>query len=332
MSALDLHTSQPRRAVSATVGMIGGGQLARLTHQAAIALGVELVVLTDDAEDPAVIAGARHVAGRPDDLAALAALAERCDVVTLDHDLVVGDHLEVLVEAGYAVRPGPAAVSMAQDRALARRQLRNAGFPVPASEELAAGDVASALTALVARRPSGWQVAYPLVARVGDRGASSVLVMPAPVDDRVASQATSLAASIADGIDAVGMLAVHLVVTSDGEVLIDELATGPHESGHATIEAATTSQFENHLRAVLDWPLGATALRSPAATVNLSGTDRAPDRGGLSRALEVGAAHVHLYGATWRPGRRLGHVTALGATTDAALDTARRAADALVAA
>ena len=374
-----------RSVTSAVVGIVGGGQLARMTHQAAIGLGVEVVVLTPGADDPAVSAGARHLPGDPDDLGALRALADTCDVVTLDHELVPRQHLQALIDAGHQVRPGPATLALAQDKGLARRHLADAGFPVPAFTEVPAGDVdavaayaaehgwpvvlkwptggydgrgvlvveaaadlpdpgagdgrwlleehvalAAELAVLVARRPSGWSVTYPLVETTQVDGTCRELVIPAVVAPELEARALALARSIADGIDAVGILAVELFVADDGRLLVNELATRPHNSGHATIEGSATSQFENHLRAVLDWPLGDTAMRGPAAAmVNLLGPDHALDARQVPAALADPRVHVHLYGKAWRPGRKLGHVTALGDTTDDALDAARAGAAAL---
>jgi 5-(carboxyamino)imidazole ribonucleotide synthase len=152
--------------------------------------------------------------------------------------------------------------------------------------------------------------------------------MPARVHGEIAERAIALARSIVDGTDAAGIVATELFLTRDGELLVNELATRPHNSGHATIEAAATSQFENHLRAVLDWPLGGTAMRAPAAAmVNVLGAaDGSDPAAGLPGALADPGVHVHLYGKQARPNRKLGHVTVLGADHESALAAARRAA------
>jgi 5-(carboxyamino)imidazole ribonucleotide synthase len=372
------------RTASAVVGMVGGGQLARMTHQAAIALGVELVVLCPDPGDPAVSAGARHLEGDPDDEAALRALAERCDVVTLDHELVPTAHLESLAAEGHRVRPGPVALSMAQDKGRARQALGRAGFPVPAWELVDAGDrsavdafasrhgwplvlkaptggydgrgvsvvegpaelpearpgeqwlleewvpIGCELAVLVARRPSGGHVTYPVVETTQRDGICHELVMPAGLPPELERRVTAMAVSIADGIDAVGILAVELFLATDGRLLVNELATRPHNSGHATIDACVTSQFENHLRAVLDWPLGDTSAHRSAAMVNLLGPDEGFEAAGVRRALADPSARLHLYGKASVPGRKIGHVTALGEKPTEALERARGAARAVL--
>ncbi len=168
------------------------------------------------------------------------------------------------------------------------------------------------LAVLVARRPAGEVVAYPLVETIQIEGICHEILAPAEVEPRLAVEAEDLALSIATSIESTGVLAVELFQTAEG-LVVNELAARPHNSGHWTIEGAATSQFEQHLRAVLDWPLGSTALQAPAvATVNVLGRDAVDPLHHLPAALAVEGVHVHLYGKAARPGRKLGHVTALG--------------------
>ena len=188
-------------------------------------------------------------------------------------------------------------------------------------------EIAAELAILVARRPSGQLLSYPAVGTRQEDGMCRELVMPADVPSDVAGEATRLAESIVAGIGGTGICAVEFFWDTGGRLFLNELALRPHNSGHATIEACVTSQFHQHLRAVLDWPLGPTALVRPAATVNLVGGAEGIDYSTrLPEALRVPGAHVHLYAKTSRPGRKIGHVTALGASTEEALDTARAAA------
>lgn len=183
---------------------------------------------------------------------------------------------------------------------------------------------------LVTRRPGGQAVVWPLIETVQVDGILRELVVPAPVDDQRAEHARRLGLRIAEAIDLSGVLAVELFDTGT-EFLINELACRPHNSGHWTIEGSVTSQFANHLRAVLDWPLGDTAALAPAVvTVNVLGrADGFDPVDGLAAALAVPGAQVHLYGKTPRPGRKLGHVTVLGDDADDVRERARAAAAAL---
>jgi 5-(carboxyamino)imidazole ribonucleotide synthase len=363
--------------------MVGAGQLARMTHRAAIDLGVHLTVLATDASEPAVTAGARHRLGGADDPVALRRLAEHADVVTLDHELVDAAALAALEAVGVAVRPSSRALRVAQDKLLARETFAGLGLPGPAhviasdvtgveslardhgwplvakartggydgrgvelvadrsalDEVLARGGewiveqrvpIALEVAVLVARRPGGASVVYPVVETVQHDGICHELVMPARIADDVATRAIEIALRIAEGIDAVGILAVEQFVTPDGAVLVNEIAVRPHNSGHATIEGCATSQFTNHLRAVLDWPLGATDLQAPVAvTVNVLGVDETDVAARVPDALAIPGVRVHLYGKDSRPGRKIGHVTVLGDDAAGALVAARRAADIL---
>lgn len=183
------------------------------------------------------------------------------------------------------------------------------------------------LAVLVARRPNGETAVYPAVETVQRGGICRELRVPAAVAPDVAAAAERYAVTIAEAIDAVGMLAVEFFV-ADGRLLVNELAPRPHNSGHWTIEGATTSQFEQHLRAVLDWPLGSTGLTGDAAaTVNLLGpADGSEPWQRIGAALAVPGVHLHSYGKAARPGRKLGHVTCVADTIEGAVKAAREAA------
>jgi 5-(carboxyamino)imidazole ribonucleotide synthase len=185
---------------------------------------------------------------------------------------------------------------------------------------------------LCARRPNGQLATYPVIETVQHDGILVELVMPARIDAATSAKAVALAHQIIDTVGAIGTIAVELFITSDGDVVLNELALRPHNSGHATLEATVTSQFHNHLRAVLDWPLGATDMLAPAAaTVNLiGGSDPTRLTETLPAALGDPLVHVHWYNKGWRPGRKLGHVTVLGDTADDALRRARAAAKTLM--
>jgi 5-(carboxyamino)imidazole ribonucleotide synthase len=178
------------------------------------------------------------------------------------------------------------------------------------------------LAALVARRPGGEAVQWRAVQTEQLEGVCREVRVPGTVDEATASRAAELAGRVAEHLSVVGVLAVELFDTADG-LVVNEVAVRPHNSGHWTIEGATTSQFENHLRAVLDLPLGATDVVAPAiCSVNVFGGSDGAAPGGLAAALAEPTAKVHLYGKAPRPGRKLGHVTVVG-TDDA--DVAARA-------
>jgi 5-(carboxyamino)imidazole ribonucleotide synthase len=183
------------------------------------------------------------------------------------------------------------------------------------------------LAVMVARAPSSAPRAYPVVETVQRHHVCHEVIAPAQVPDAVARRAADVALAAAAAAEGVGVTGVELFQMDDGTVLVNELAPRPHNSGHYTIEACETSQFENHLRGVLDLPLGSTELRAPAAMVNLLGERAGPAEPRLARALAVEGAHVHLYDKREvRVRRKMGHVTALAPTAGEALRRARAAA------
>jgi 5-(carboxyamino)imidazole ribonucleotide synthase len=353
------------------VGMVGGGQLARMTHQAAIALGQSLRVLASSPDDSAALVARDVMLGSHTSYADLAAFAAGCDVVTFDHEHVPSQHVRALAAAGHTVLPGADALLHAQDKQVMRTRLGELGVPVPrwapvgSADELAAfaggtwpvvvkavrggydgrgvwvvPSAAEAaelfatgtpllaeervplrreLAAVVARSPFGQGAAWPAVQTVQSDGICVEVLAPAPdLDPAVAADAERLALRIAGELDVVGVLAVELFERTDGALLVNELAMRPHNSAHWTIEGARTSQFEQHLRAVLDYPLGATELA--ASAVAMANVLAGPDLEGAAR-LDERVHHlsarwphlkIHLYGKQPRPGRKIGHVTALG--------------------
>jgi 5-(carboxyamino)imidazole ribonucleotide synthase len=189
------------------------------------------------------------------------------------------------------------------------------------------------LACLIARRSDGEFVVYPLVETVQRDGICHEVIVPAPVTQPLRERAEALTIAVAEATGVVGIMALELFLV-DGELLINEIATRPHNSGHFSIEACATSQFENHLRAVIDWPLGSTQLRSPAAVMaNLLGRGQNDVSPGVRSALTAddSEVHIHLYGKESRDGRKIGHVTALGDDLDETRRQATRAAEELMA-
>jgi 5-(carboxyamino)imidazole ribonucleotide synthase len=362
------------------VGMVGGGQLARMTHQAAIALGLSLHVLAESADDSAALVVANFDIGRPDDDEALARFAKSCDVVTFDHEHVPQPQLRALEAAGVVVRPSSSALVHAQDKLVQRRKLAELGVPVPEFAEVHTPEdvttfaeahgwpvvikamrggydgrgvwiISEPIDALpgpdvyveqkvplvhelavqVARRPSGEMRAWPVVETVQEDGICVEVIAPAPrISPALAMEAGRIGGQIAEALDVTGVLAVELF-EAPGGLLVNELAMRPHNSGHWSIDGSQTSQFEQHLRAVLDWPLGDTSTKAPVTVmVNLLGGDHTDFATTLPATLAaLSDVSVHLYGKQPRPGRKLGHVTALGDDVAEVRDRARRAVDLL---
>jgi 5-(carboxyamino)imidazole ribonucleotide synthase len=373
------------------LAVIGGGQLARMMAQAAVALAVPIRLLAEGPDVSAAQVVRDPMVGDYRDLETLRSVADGCAVVTFDHEHVPTEHLHALTREGHACRPGPEALVHAQDKHVMRARLDRldvpsprhrlvstpaqvaefaetvGGFPVvlkitrggydgkgvwvvSSSEECAdafavAGstDVAilaeekvtfrRELSALVARSPSGQVAAYPVVESVQRDGICWEVVAPAPdLDPSLALEAQRIAMRVAGELDVTGVLAVEMFETDDGRVLVNELAMRPHNTGHWTIDGAVTSQFENHLRAVLDLPLGSPTARAPwTVMVNILGGEH----GALSENLYGGYPHVfardprlrvHLYGKDVKPGRKVGHVTAYGDDLDDVRERAQHAA------
>ncbi|NQU36421.1 MAG: 5-(carboxyamino)imidazole ribonucleotide synthase [Actinobacteria bacterium] len=377
-----------------TVGVIGGGQLARMMQQAAIGLGVSLRVLSVDPADSAALVINDVRIGAHDDEQAVLDFIQGVDVVTFDHEHVPPELLAKVIAAGIPVRPGPEALINAQDKIVMRRTLTEAGIPCPQWHALdveidaqsAAAQLAdfgdrvgwpfvmktsrggydgrgvwvvdslaeatavvdrhrleapaawlleekvpftAELAAQIARSPHGQAVTYPVVRTVQENGICKEVIAPAPgLDEQTAIAAQRIALRIAQVVGVTGMLAVELFETPNG-VLVNELAMRPHNSGHWSIDGSITSQFENHLRAVLDLPLGSSVALAPfAVMVNVLGTEKgdlyAAYRHVMARDPRI---KVHMYGKTARPGRKLGHVTAIGSDLPNLLERANHAAD-----
>ena len=363
--------------------MVGGGQLARMTHQSAIPLGQALRVLAVAPDDPAAQVTPDVVIGSHTDLEALRAVAKGASALTFDHEHVPTAALEALVADGVNVAPPPAALIHAQDKLVMRTRLEAMGAPVPRYRSVASvadvdefvastggpaviktvrggydgrgvaivDDAAAAraaaerylvegvpimieervamrreLAALVARSPFGQGAAWPVVETVQRDGICVEVLAPAPgLTGELRGAAEQLALRLADELGVVGLLAVELFETVDGSIVVNELAMRPHNSGHWTMDGSRTSQFEQHLRAVLDYPLGDTSALAPLTVMaNVLGAPTTPSMSMDERVHHLFArmpdAKVHLYGKGERPGRKIGHVNVVGAAQGSADD------------
>jgi 5-(carboxyamino)imidazole ribonucleotide synthase len=365
----------------ATIGILGGGQLGRMTAMAARALGYRVQVMDPDPSCPARFVVDACFEGNWNDVRAAADLARGSDVVTLEIEQISLASLEAA--AKYApVRPGAAALRIIQDRILQKDWLRDHGFPlgeyraieseadlVKAAEELgqrlfvksARGgydgrsqvklgfgdpttpseawnllgkkpcvaekvvDLDKEISVMVARAPNGETKSFTSALNHHENQILAWSVIPSSIDPALEAQAQQIACGIADAIDLEGLLAVEMFVSKAGELLVNELAPRPHNSYHASERACVTSQFEQAVRAVCNLPLGDVSIVQPAAIANLlgdlwldgSGQPREPR---FDKALAIPGVRLHLYEKhTPRRGRKMGHLSAIGATPDEAV-------------
>ena len=372
------------------VGVIGGGQLARMMIVPAINLGIELKVLAEAANSSANLA--TTVVGDYTDKKTVMDFAKGVDVITFDHEHVPLEILQALESEGVSVQPSSKALAHAQNKLVMRKALEAIGAPNPrwlavstpgeldgfiaengpevivktpiggydgkgvrvvkASSEvsdwfepatlsslggqlLAEEKVAYTreMAQLSARSPSGEFRAWPIVETRQKNGVCSEVLAPAPnTSNELVAKAMEIAELISTSLGVTGNLAVEMFETADGDLLVNELAMRPHNSGHFSIEGSTTSQFEQHLRAVLDLPLGETSVPEATVMVNLLGVsdeiDFVENYPELMRSFT--SAKLHSYGKSPRVGRKLGHITVIGKTHESALATALEARAAIL--
>ena len=364
------------------IGVIGGGQLARMMAPAAEALGVRFSVLAETADAPATQVINEVTVGDYTDYPTLKAFAETVDVITFDHEHVPPEHLQALVEAGHAVRPGPDALIFAQDKIRMRQRMDELGLPNPAWAEITSAadveafaarvgypfilktprggydgkgvrvidsldeavewlnevpqllaeemvDFTRELAVMVGRSPMGQTAVWPVVETWQQNGVCKEAIAPAPdLSDEKARAITEAILTVAGTLEVTGVMAMEMFETPEG-FLINEFAMRPHNTGHWTQDGAVTSQFEQHLRAVLDLPLGSPAAREDVSVmVNILGADHEDlYQPYLHVMAHDPAVKVHLYGKGVRPGRKVGHVNAYGEDRQLVLARARHAAD-----
>lgn len=362
----------------ATIGMLGGGQLGRMSLLAGRRMGYRFVVLDPAGEScPAAPVADSVIAADFDDEAALARFADQVDVVTVEFENVSATAMAFL-EKRVPVRPGPEVLATCQHRRREKEFLQGAGFPcapfrVVDSVESLAGAVSELGTPCVlktaafgydgkgqiklrggedpsavwqelgadvgvlekwigfegefsvicARNASGDEEVFPVAENIHRNHILHTTIAPGRLGGSAALAAQELAMAIARKLGVIGLLAVELFYTDRGWI-VNELAPRPHNSGHATFDAGRTSQFEQHIRAVCNLPLGNPNLFSPIVMVNLLGDlwkNGTPD---WSRVWQVPDAKLHLYGKeAAKPGRKMGHFTVSGSTIEPLLKKAR---------
>ena len=371
-----------RAAGTVTLGILGGGQLGRMTALAAIPLGVRVQFLVPHPAPPVEGLGEVTVADWTD-VEVLRDWASSCSAITVESEWAPAD---VLAQAapGIALWPRPETLRLIRHKGRQNQRLAEAGLPLPSfalcptlddaraaaeafgypvilkqythsydgygnatartPDDLRAAwpDLANAdgllveafiafkqeLTVLVARHPDGSHVTYPIAYTEQRDHRCHAVVAPADIPEATADEARRVGLAAVEAVGGVGVTAVELFETEEGEILVNELAPRPHNTGHYSIEACYTSQFENHARAVLGWPLGSPALRVPVAVmVNVLGERAGTTQPDLSQALAMPGVGVHLYGkADVRPKRKMGHVTATGTNAEETRARAERAA------
>jgi 5-(carboxyamino)imidazole ribonucleotide synthase len=362
------------------VGVIGGGQLARMMIPAAVNLGIDISVFAET-EGSSAHLGQTQI-GDFTDLSQLAAFARTVDVITFDHEHVPLAHLHALREEGAVIHPPPEALALTHDKTVMRNALHALGLPQPrfailsslAEGEQAVSEVGGfpcvaklpvggydgkgvrviqslqdcadwisagpvlleefvdfhrELSQLSARRPGGQWVPWLPVETRQSNGVCSEVLSPAPgVSEELVAEARSIAHTIAESLGVVGVLAVELFELPNGQLLVNELAMRPHNSGHVLTEQSVTSQFEQHLRAVADIPLGSAALREPAgAMVNIFGSARFAEYSLI--AADFPEVKFHSYQKQPRPGRKAGHFVVTGEDSNVTLERAKKALQAL---
>ncbi len=336
------------------IGILGGGQLARMIVLAGYPLGLDFIIL-DPSEDAGAIGLGEHLQGQYDDQDLLAELAEKADVVTYEFENVPVEVAEFLAEHT-SVFPAPNALAVAQDRLhekgflqqlniptatyasigslndleiamehigypailksrrmgydgkgqvvlKSKDQLATAWESMQGVESIVEGFVPfqREVSIIAARRPNGEIVFYPVSENIHENGI--LRVSECCVDDVIQSQAEEYVVRLLDALDYVGVIALELFDV-DGKLIANEFAPRVHNSGHWSIEGSETSQFENHLRAILDLPLGSTKSRGHSAMVNFIGGVPSSES-----ILDTKNSHLHLYAKELRKGRKVAHVT-----------------------
>lgn len=352
------------------VGIIGGGQLARMCAAPAAELALTLSVFAESDDAAAALVVPHAPVGDYRDAEQVREWARGCDVVTFDHEHVPAGVLAALEADGVALHPRPSALRFAQDKLAMRQRLSDLDVPCPAWAPVSTSDELSAfgeqhgwplvlktptggydgkgvmlvrtpddadawfaqadgapllaeeavafereIAVMIARSPSGQVAVWPVVETVQVDGICTEVLAPAPdLSDDAAERITSAAITIARELDVTGVMAVELFDVGGGEFVVNELAMRPHNSGHWSMDGSVTGQFEQHLRAVLDLPLGDTRARAPWTVMgNVLGGEYEelyPTYKHLM-ARDPGLK-VHLYGKGVRPGRKIGHVNVFG--------------------
>jgi len=354
------------------IGILGGGQLAKMISTSAYALGVNVNVLVKKKPDALPALSHSAAEGNWDDPVVAVSFAQHVDIVTLENEFISPASLEAIESSGVPLIPSSSTIRLIQDKWHQKESMIKASIPVvPGRSVSSVGEIADfaaihgwpvvlkrrhegydgkgnatvqsahdvqpawnrlsvnesglyvevfcpfqrEIAVMVCRSVSGETVTYPVVDTIQHNHICHIVRAPSSIDEQLSRQARDIAVAAVEAVDGHGTMGVEMFVTKEQTILVNELAPRVHNSGHYTIEACHCSQFENHVRAILGWPLGSTGMISPTAVmINLIGTGEGPAvPSGLTEALKISGAHVHLYGKSKSAkGRKMGHVTALG--------------------
>lgn len=373
------HSSRSKTCI----GILGGGQLARMSAMAAYRLGLSVAILDEEPSSPAGQLTRHEFVGRVDDHRLLKKFAGSCDVVTLENEFIDHHHLEYLERLGVTVRPTSATIAIIQDKLLQKTALRRKHIPVAdfvaigavtdfdkivskiglpfmlKSRKMGYDGYGNALinrqsqyanavqrlsrrhSHLMAERLVDFQmelavmvartrketVVYPVVRTMQKNHICELVIAPANISRKIERQAKEIAIEAVNAIGGMGIFGIEMFLTRNDDILVNEMAPRPHNSGHYTIDACVTSQFENHIRAVMNLPLGSTAMIQPhAVMVNLLGKrNGAPSLRSYGRSLRDDDVHLHIYGKqSSRSGRKMGHITFVGTDAASLLKRAKR--------
>jgi 5-(carboxyamino)imidazole ribonucleotide synthase len=354
-----------------TIGIIGGGQLGRMMAIAAKEMGFRVAVLDPTPDSPCGQVADVEITAEYSDHEAVRKLAAVSDVITYEFENIDASALHWLVEHAY-VPQGSKLLAIAQDRAMEKKAIIDAGLPVaPYVEVQSEEGLASAIetvgfpcvlktrrggydgkgqfvirskedseralslleigpcvlerwlsfdkeiSVIVTRNGYGEMTVFPVAENIHVDNILHETIVPARISEHIAQKAVRYAERLADYFELVGTLAVEMFLTKEGDIYINELAPRPHNSGHYTINACATSQFQQHVRAICNWPLGSTELLKPAVMVNILGEHVEPI---IENIANLRDAHLHLYGKKEaKLKRKMGHVTVLAEHVDEAL-------------
>jgi len=371
--------------VNKTIGIIGGGQLGKMSILEGKKLGLSFIMLDPSAECPASSIVDQQIVENYFNEEKIRELADKSDVLTYEFEHINADYLITLEAEGYKIYPSPTTLKMVQDKFEQKTFLNNKNIPTPrftevdSVESIISGvedygyplvlksckggydgkgnylirskeDIQSAfkklegdserlmveefvpfvmeISALVARGINGKMVIYPLAENIHEDNILINTIVPARINKLVEDKAKALALKTMEYLEGVGVFCIEMFVTKEGDVLINEIAPRTHNSGHYTIEACRTSQFNQHLRAILELPLGSTELLKPAVMLNILGEEGYEGNTkviGLEEVLEINQCNVHLYGKKeTMPKRKMGHVTILEEDLNKAIEISKK--------